>query len=200
MGNIQSVVNGFEAIGAKVIVIQNPGELSDVKGIVLPGVGAFGDGMENLNKFGFIESLQKQVFDKGKPLLGICLGLQLLANRSYEHGQHEGLGWIPGEVVKLQKSENRCIRVPHVGWNNVEVVNRSGLFRDIEESPTFYFVHSYALIPEDESMVSSYCHHGNKIVASVEYNNISATQFHPEKSQKDGLKILSNWCEMVKTC
>jgi len=200
MGNIQSVINGLEAVGAKVKVVRHPEDLSEVEAIVLPGVGAFGDGMSNLKSLGFIEALEQQVVKNGKHLLGICLGLQLLAERSFEYGEHKGLGWIPGEVIRLTTNEDRSIRIPHVGWNNIEVVNKTGLYKDIEEEPTLYFVHSYAIVPGNESMISGYCMHGEKFVASIEYNNISATQFHPEKSQKDGLKLLANWCKMVNAC
>jgi glutamine amidotransferase len=200
MGNIQSVINGFEAVKAELKVVCGPDELSDVDAVVLPGVGAFGDGIKNLRARGFDSALREHVLEDGKPLLGICLGLQLLASSSSEHGKHEGLGWIPGEVQRLTNSGDSSIRIPHIGWNDVEVINDQGLYEGMSRAPIFYFVHSYAFRPEDQSVVSGYCCHGDEFAASVEHKNIMATQYHPEKSQKDGLKVLSNWCRIIEKC
>ena len=200
MGNIQSVINGFNAVEAEVKMVSNPDLLTEVDAVVLPGVGAFGDAIKNLRKLGFDHALREHVLEGGKPLLGICLGLQLLANSSCEHGKHEGLGWIPGEVKRLTNGGDGSIRVPHIGWNDVEVTNDQGLYQGMSRTPVFYFVHSYAFRPDDQSVISGYCCHGDEFVASVEYKNIIATQYHPEKSQKDGLKVLSNWCRMIEKC
>ncbi len=200
MGNIQSVINGFKAVKAELEVVSSPADLSEVDAVVLPGVGAFGDGMKNLRKLGFDHALREHVLEGGKPMLGICLGMQLLASNSTEHGKHEGLGWIPGEVQRLKNPGDGSIRIPHIGWNDVEVKKDQGLYKGMPHTPTFYFVHSYVFKPEDQDVVSGYCCHGDEFVASVEYKNIMATQYHPEKSQKDGLKILTNWFRMIEKC
>jgi len=200
MGNIQSVINGFEAVNTILTVVGTPAELSDVDAVVLPGVGAFGDGIKNLRALGFDSALRERVLEDGKPLLGICLGLQLLATSSEEHGKHKGLDWIPGEVCRLPDSKDRSIRIPHIGWNDVDVQKEGGLYQGMSRNSTFYFVHSFSFKPEDRNVVSAYCDHGGDFVASIAYENITATQFHPEKSQKDGLQLISNWCQMVSEC
>ena len=192
MGNLRSVANAFESLGCRTTILSAPGELAAVDRIVLPGVGAFGDGMRNLRSGGWVAPLEEQVLQRGKPFLGLCLGMQLLASKGYEYGEWEGLGWIPGSVQRLTATDP-SIRIPHIGWNTVEVVKPSGLFREAKGEQSFYFVHSYALHPKDAAVVSGYCEHGERFVACIERANIFATQFHPEKSQRCGLALLRSF-------
>jgi|Deesub1362A_J573_1020465.scaffolds.fasta_scaffold00546_16 glutamine amidotransferase len=193
-GNVGSVVNAFRRFDVDVIVTKEPKDIKKATAIVLPGVGSFNDGMEKLKKRKLIDMLNKEIIEKEKPFLGICLGLQLLAEIGTEHGVHRGLGWINGKVVKLNPS-SPTYRIPHIGWNDVRLLKNSELFKDIERF-VFYFVHSYHFIPEDESVITSITWHGEKIVASIEKNNIYAVQFHPEKSQISGLRIIKNFIEI----
>ena len=200
MGNLRSVVNAFNAIGYVASIVQDPNALSKSSHIVLPGVGAFADGMKNLRSSGWLDSLETEIIEKRKPFLGICLGMQLLATMGTEHGLHEGLNWISGTVKKIESDEAQ-VRVPHVGWNDVVFLKKDGLYKDLGDSQAFYFVHSYVLDVKDKStVVSGLTGHGIEFVASIEKDNIYATQFHPEKSQKIGLKVLENFIEStVKT-
>lgn len=195
MGNLRSVANAFGALGQDARISDNPADLSQADRIVLPGVGAFGDAMQNLTTRGFLEPLEKEVIQKGKFFLGLCLGLQLLATTSSEHGLHQGLNWIPGKVEKI-KADQSSLRVPHIGWNDVQFKKKNGLFNNLGEKQAFYFVHSFALHPEDSSVVSGVCDYGTNLVASIEKGNILATQFHPEKSQKAGLTLLKNFINL----
>lgn len=188
-GNIRSVVNAFEAIGCKVTIAKKPSELAKAERIVLPGVGAFEAGIKNLTRLGFKEPLEKLVLNKKKPFLGICLGMQLLAKKSFELGEHEGLGWIKGSVEKLKP---RNLKVPHVGWNDVGITKKNILFKGIKE-PVFYFVHSYCLKCKNQRDVIATCDYGQKFTAAVQHENIFAVQFHPEKSQQNGLQLLKNF-------
>ncbi|MDH3236914.1 MAG: imidazole glycerol phosphate synthase subunit HisH [Deltaproteobacteria bacterium] len=192
MGNLKSVANAFAHIGADVRIIKDPEQLVDVEKIVLPGVGAFGDGIANLRALGFLPFMEREVFQRSKPFMGICLGLQLLAKTGWEHGRNKGLGWIPGVVRILAPSDER-LRVPHIGWN--EVVFRPGerLFEGLGDRKDFYFVHSYHFVPEDPSVVTGECNYGESIVASIRKDNIAAVQYHPEKSHKSGIKVLENF-------
>jgi len=199
MGNIQSIYNAFEVVGEKACIVNDPSELSDAKAIILPGVGAFSDGIKNLQKLGFIDPLEEEVLRKGKPYLGICLGMQFLARESHEHGLHKGFGWIPGAVKKIEPSDPG-FKVPHMGWNNVKVLKKDDvLFAGLGENPVFYFVHSYHLEPEEAfgGRVTSTSWHGTTITASVRKDNIFGVQFHPEKSQGAGLKLLENFVALV---
>lgn len=197
MGNIQSIKNALELLNAKVLVTQNPSDLEKANGIILPGVGAFGDGMKNLKSSSMVEALHQEVIVKGKPFLGICLGMQFIAKTSFEHGMHEGLGWIDAEV-KIIKPEELQFKVPHMGWSDVTLVQESPLFIGLGEKETFYFVHSYAVVPnEDENIVTASCWHGTKIAAGIQKDNIFAVQFHPEKSQGAGIKVLENFLKII---
>lgn len=195
MGNIASVVNAFNAIGERVKIIKTPQELDLVESIVLPGVGSFGDGIKNLRNNNMADHLYDHVLIKNKKFLGICLGMQLIAEKGYEYGEHIGLGWIQGEVKKIAVPEGQLLRIPHVGWNNVHIINGKGLYNGFPGEKDFYFVHSFAFVPKDLSLVSGTVTYGASIVASIEINNISATQFHPEKSHQSGLLVLRNWCK-----
>ncbi len=193
MGNLQSVKNAFLASGAEIRICKKPEELASARKIVLPGVGGFGDAMQNLHQLGWSEVLEKEVREKGKPFLGICVGLQLLSTTSMEYGSHSGLNWIPGIVDRIP-DKNSDLRIPHIGWNDVKFVYPGeGMSKSLEEIEIFYFVHSYILKPEDSSVIKGSCDYGIEFAACIEKDNIWATQFHPEKSHKAGLQILNNF-------
>lgn len=193
VGNLKSVFNAFAAVGYPAIICKDPSKLHKADRVVLPGVGAFGDGIRNINTVGWREVLEKEVIKKQKPFLGFCLGMQLLASWGFEHGKHEGLGWIKGSVQKLKIPKKSGLRIPHIGWNNVRYVKRDGLYKNMDKDLSFYFVHSYILIPDNKKIVSALCNYGSDFVASIEYNNISATQYHPEKSHSAGLSVIRNF-------
>lgn len=192
MGNLLSVYNALEMVGSEAKICQQPLELRDVERIVLPGVGAFRDCMLNLKEKGFIEILEEVVVDKGKPILGICLGMQAMARRSFEGGEHRGLGWFDADVVRL-RPEDPSLRVPQVGWNDVKYRHDSPLFSGLPSAPDFYFVHSYYMKSDRESDVDANCEYGGVVTVAVRKDNIFATQFHLEKSQNYGLKVLENF-------
>ena len=197
MGNLQSVANAFEAIGHEARIVRRPGGLDDAGGIVLPGVGAFGEGMKNLRQAGWDEGLTRAVREQGKPFLGLCLGMQLIATTGTEHGTHEGLNWISGVVVRIPPGDP-AIRVPHIGWNDVRVARDTGLYAGLEPARCcFYFVHAFVLRPERPDVVSGTCEYGIRFAASIEHENVWATQYHPEKSQKAGLTVLKNFVRQV---
>jgi imidazole glycerol-phosphate synthase subunit HisH len=199
MGNLRSVANAFRFVGAGVECVTDPAGLRHVDAIVLPGVGAFGDGIRNLHERGFVGPLAEEVLHKGKPFLGICLGMQLLATTGLEHGTFAGLGWIPGVVDRFPNATGEGpLRVPHIGWNDVRFVERGGLFDDLGESASFYFVHSYKVEPQDKGVVSGWCEYGVPFAASIRRGNIVATQFHPEKSHRAGLSLLRNFLRLGK--
>ena len=195
MGNLLSVQRAFEKCGSDAIIIDNPLKLRETEHIVLPGVGAFPDAMENLNKNGWIEELNHAVRKKEIPLLGICLGMQLLAEKGYEVRECNGLGYIEGEIVRFIPSEMKE-RIPHVGWNNIEKNLEIPLLDGIPDNTNFYFVHSYyfkALREENIAAVKPYCGEFPSIVVK---DNILGTQFYPEKSQKAGFKVIKNFLRM----
>lgn len=190
MGNLQSVANAFAFLGAKVQITDNPELVANADAIVLPGVGAFGKAMSNLHSSGLVEALNHAVIARKKPFLGICLGMQLIAEESDELGKNRGLGWVPGHVRLIKTSGN--LRVPHVGWNNVSVKIREPLFAEVPDDANFYFVHSLHFeCPAQYASLT--CDYGITIVAAIQKENIFATQFHPEKSQHHGLRILRNF-------
>lgn len=192
-GNIMSVCNALESLNADVRTVSNPKELKNYNKIILPGVGSFAKAMETLTNNGWIECLNIEVKQKGKLFLGICLGLQLLAETGTEHGLNNGLGWIEGKVEKI---ESNGLRLPHIGWNTVKILKSDGIYKGIGESADFYFVNSYALDVSNRSVLSGVVEYGNEFTASVQFENIFATQFHPEKSHKIGLKLLENFINM----
>lgn len=197
MGNLRSVANAFDALGCAARITRDPRDLRQAERIVLPGVGAFGDGMQNLRQAGWIEALETEVRERGKPFLGLCLGMQLLAGLGTEHGQHAGLGWVPGTVVRIGGGDS-ALRVPHIGWNDVRCRTKDGLYVGCGEAQSFYFVHSYVFQPDDPRSVSGFCHYGSEFAASIELDNIYATQYHPEKSQKHGLAVLQNFLNLPR--
>jgi len=200
MGNLRSVQKALEFVGAKVIVTHDPDLILSADSVVLPGVGAFKDCMANLNKLSLIEPIRKFI-DSEKPFLGICLGLQVLFEESEEYGPVPGLGILPGKVVKFidGSSDTRKgpqIKIPHMGWNQIKVKKNAPLFAGVGDSPYFYFVHSYYVVPEDPEMVATVTHYGIEFVSGIQHKNIYAFQFHPEKSQTLGLSILERFSNL----
>ncbi len=191
MGNIGSIKNALEFLGADVLVSDKYRDISNASHIILPGVGSFGDGMANLRGRGLIEILEKEVIEKGKPFLGICLGMQLLAEEGEEGGLNKGLGWVQGRVRKI----NTNLRLPHIGWNDVVLEKEHTLFNDIS-SRVFYFVHSYSFGFKNSEDVIASCQYGEIFPVVLAKDNIMGVQFHPEKSQKSGLKLLKNFLDI----
>lgn len=192
MGNLRSVQKAFERVGHEAIITDKPSELEQASGVVLPGVGAFRDAIAQIRQRDLVSPI-KDTIDSGKPFLGICLGLQLLFDVSYEDGTYEGMGIIPGEVVKFSLPPE--YKVPHMGWNEVAFPNRPSIFAGIEEGAHFYFVHSYYVVPKDPSVVAIESTYHEPFCAGIWKDNLTATQFHPEKSQSDGLDVLKNFAE-----
>jgi imidazole glycerol-phosphate synthase subunit HisH len=201
MGNIRSVEKGFLKIGADVKITSDPKVIADASGVVLPGVGAFRDCMANLDKLKLIDVIKKEI-DKGKPFLGICLGLQLLFSESEEFGICKGLDIFPGRVARfnfdaLPASPSGKLKIPHMGWNTAKIVRRPPIFDEIPDESYFYFVHSFYVIPEDMGITATTTDYGINFVSMIWKDNVFATQFHPEKSQKMGLKILRGFNSFV---
>jgi imidazole glycerol-phosphate synthase subunit HisH len=196
MGNLGSVRRALEELRAQVVIADHPVALYDANRIVLPGVGAFGEAMTRLHAGGWVEALQRQVQEAGKPLLGICLGMQLLAASSEENGFSEGLGFLPGRVRRLD-SMGCTLRIPHVGWNEVRFRDGAALFRRIPQATDLYFVHSYAFESNHADDVCATTTYGPELAAAVQRGHIFGTQFHPEKSSKAGRQILKNFLEYV---
>lgn len=195
MGNLRSVANAIEAVGGLPMIVDRPADVASAEAVILPGVGAFGEAMNRLASQGWPEALQQHAHEAKRPFLGICLGMQLLATRGTEFGEHTGLGWLPGTVTRLDRAEG--IRVPHIGWNEVVVKRSDGLLAPLKSLATCYFVHSFSFEPTDESLVSGVTEYGGThFVSAVERDNVFGVQFHPEKSQKHGLAILKRFLEM----
>jgi glutamine amidotransferase len=193
MGNVRSVSKAFERVGSEAVVTRDPKSIADASHIVLPGVGAFKDCMRNLEEYGLISPIIKGI-ESGKPFLGICLGLQLLFEESDEFGVHKGLGVIKGRVERFKDSPG--LKVPHMGWNEVKKEKDSALLEGIKEGEFFYFVHSYYAVPSDRSVDLTTTSYGVDFTSSVETGNVMACQFHPEKSQKAGLRVLKNFSSL----
>lgn len=187
MGNLKSVSKALEAVGAKVIVTRDPKVIKKADRLVLPGVGAFADCMANLKKQNLIGPI-KEFIQTGRPFLGICLGLQLLFDEGEEFGRHKGLGILPGRVVRFHLSKK--FKIPHIGWNQILKKNENRLFQKIDDGSSFYFVHSYIVVPKEKKIVATTTDYGREFVSAIAKENIFACQFHPEKSQKNGLKLL----------
>ena len=194
MGNLRNVQKGFERVGFAAKVTRNKSEIKKASAIVLPGVGAFKDCMGNLDRFGLIDLLLASI-EKGKPFLGICLGLQILFSESEEFGSCKGLGVIKGKVVKFNPDPEH--KVPHMGWNTVEKAREVPALQDIKTGDFFYFVHSYYVMPEENQWIATYTPYGIPFASSIWKENVFATQFHPEKSQEKGLLILKRFAESI---
>ena len=192
MCNLDSVSRGIEACGGVPLVTDRPAEIVAADRIVLPGVGAFTDAMTNLRRRSLDDALSEAVIEQGVPCLGICLGMQLMASRGLEGGEMEGLGWIEGEIRRFE-SEDRTIRVPHVGWNAVDVETDGPLFRDIPSGTDFYFVHSFHFVCADRADVVGMTTYCGRFVSAVSRGHIHGVQFHAEKSQRWGLQVLRNF-------
>ena len=199
MGNLRSVEKAFESLGFEVRVSADPSSIKSADKVVLPGVGAFRDCIDNLRNGGFVEPLLEHI-EAGKPMLGICVGMQMLFDVSEEFGRHQGLGLIPGKVVRFPAGmvENgERLKVPHMGWNNISIKQQSPLFTGIEDGSFVYFVHSYYCAAENAADIAATCRYGDvELCASIWRDNIMATQFHPEKSQTVGLNIFRNFGEL----
>lgn len=194
MGNLRSVQKGFERVGCHAEVTRDVEKIASAEGVVLPGVGAFSACMENLNRFGLVEPIRAAVRDK-TPFLGICLGFQLLFSESEEFGLQKGLDLFPGKVVGFQPENG--LKIPHMGWNSVERKKESPFLDGISDGDYVYFVHSYYVVPQDESLIATTTAYGTSFASSIATDHLFACQFHPEKSQELGLRILANFAKFV---
>ncbi|HEX9455872.1 MAG TPA: imidazole glycerol phosphate synthase subunit HisH [Candidatus Binatia bacterium] len=195
MGNLRSVQKGLERVGFEAIVTREVGQIHSARGIVLPGVGAFSACMENLQKLGLIEPI-REILREGKPFLGICLGFQLLFSESEEFGRQKGLDIFPGKVVGFHAGEN--LKVPHMGWNRIDMRQKSPFLDGITSGDYVYFVHSFYVVPEQSSLIATTTDYGQSFVSSIATDRLFACQFHPEKSQELGLRILANFGRFVE--
>lgn len=193
MGNLRSVEKGFFKVGVDARVVRDAKAVDNAEAIVLPGVGAFKDCMKNLEETSLTDVIIKSI-RKGKPYLGLCLGLQVLFSESQEFGVYRGLNVLNGKVVRFQPG----LKVPHMGWNNVKIVRRPPIFKGIDDESYFYFVHSYYVVPDNTDIAAGTTEYGIPFTSMVWKDNIFATQFHPEKSQENGLKILKNFGDYVR--
>ena len=198
-GNISSVINSFQEVARDKVNIKVTSDLNKIKTsdkVVLPGQGSFKSCVEALNNInGLVDTLNEFVIDHKKPLLGICVGLQMFADIGYEEIETRGLGWIPGKVSKID-NQNGKYKLPHIGWNQIDILKKSKIFKNIENNSHMYFVHSYEFIPEDKSVILATTNYSSKIVCAVEKENIIGTQFHPEKSDKLGLQIIKSFINL----
>ncbi|MBD1135522.1 imidazole glycerol phosphate synthase subunit HisH [Pelagibacterales bacterium SAG-MED47] len=198
-GNISSVINSFNEVVKDKVNIEVTSDLKKIKSsdkIVLPGQGSFKSCVEALNNIdGLSDALNEFTMTNKKPLLGICVGLQMFADIGYEETETKGLGWISGKVSKIDNQDGKY-KLPHIGWNQITVIKDSKIFKDIENNSHMYFVHSYEFVPKDKSVISATTDYSSNIVCSVEKENIFGTQFHPEKSDKLGLKIIDNFINL----
>ena len=198
-GNISSVINSFKEVAQNKATIEVTSDLNKIKSsdkIVLPGQGSFKSCVDALNKIsGLNDTLNEFVIVNKKPLLGICVGLQMFADVGYEETETKGLGWISGKVSKID-NQNGKYKLPHIGWNQINILKDSKIFKEVENNSHMYFVHSYEFIPNDNKVISATTDYSTKVVCSVEKENIFGTQFHPEKSDKTGLKIINNFINL----
>jgi len=198
-GNISSVINSFKEVAKEKIKIEVSSDLDEIKSsdkIVLPGQGSFKSCVDALNSIdGLFDTLNEFTIINKKPLLGICVGFQMFADVGYEETETKGLGWISGTVSKID-NQNGKFKLPHIGWNELNIVKDSKIFKDIKNKSHMYFVHSYEFIPKDKNVISATTDYSSSIVCSVEKENIFGTQFHPEKSDKEGLKIIDNFLNL----
>ena len=193
VGNLFSLQSSFAAVGEKAEVVSDPASLSAAEKLILPGVGAFGDAMEKLSSSGMAEALLEEA-KKGKPVLGICLGMQLLFEKSLEFGEHPGLGLLKGEVRPIREVIDPALKIPHIGWNGLHFVKNDPLFRDVREGDAVYFVHSFHAVGCEDSLLAT-TEYSAPLTAAAAKDNIYGCQFHPEKSGRIGLSILKRFCE-----
>jgi glutamine amidotransferase len=195
-GNISSVINSFKEVAKDKVNIEVTSDLKKIKSsdkIVLPGQGSFKSCVDSLNSIdGLVDTLNEITIINKKPLMGICVGLQMFADVGYEEIETKGLGWISGKVSKID-NQNGKFKLPHIGWNELNIVKDSKIFKNIKNKSHMYFVHSYEFVPKDKNVISATTDYSSSIVCSVEKENIFGTQFHPEKSDKEGLKIIDNF-------
>ena len=189
-GNVKSVSNLFSALARETIVSNDPDDVAAASHIVLPGVGAFAAAMRRIHERLPMAAVKQAVFTHKKPFLGICVGMQVLATRGLEFGEHQGLGWIPGQVRKIEAG---VLPVPHIGWNNINPCQSSPLLAGLEKDPDFYFVHSYIFEPEDDAVRLTTTDYGEKFCSAIKQDNIYGVQFHPEKSQRAGMRLVKNF-------
>ena len=198
-GNISSVINSFKEVAQNKVNIEVTSDLNKIKSadkIILPGQGSFKSCVDALNNIdGLVDSLNDFAINNKKPLFGICVGLQMFADIGYEETETKGLGWISGKVSKID-NQDRKYKLPHIGWNQINIIKESKIFKDIKNSSHMYFVHSYEFIPNDKNVISATTDYSTKIVCSVEKENLFGTQFHPEKSDKIGLQIIQNFINL----
>ena len=198
-GNISSVINSFKEVAKDKVNIEVTSDLNKIKSsdkVVLPGQGSFKSCVDALNNInGLVDTLNNFAISNKKPLLGICVGLQMFADIGFEETETKGLGWISGKVSKID-NKNGKFKLPHIGWNQISIVRDSKIFKDIENNSHMYFVHSFEFLPEDKNVISATTDYSSKIVCAVEKENIFGTQFHPEKSDKIGLKIIDNFINL----
>ena len=198
-GNISSVINSFKEVAKDKVNIKVTSDLNEIKSsdkVVLPGQGSFKSCVDALNNIvGLVDILNEFAINNKKPLLGICVGLQMFADVGFEETETIGLGWISGKVSKID-NQNKKYKLPHIGWNQIKIIKDSKIFKDIENNSHMYFVHSYEFIPENKDVISATTDYSSNIVCSVEKENIFGTQFHPEKSDKFGLKIIDNFISL----
>lgn len=198
-GNLLSVTNALAMVGAESRLCSTPEQLLSAERIVLPGVGAFKNCIDNLRGGGFDRVLDELVIRQRRPILGICVGMQLMARKSWEGGEHAGLGWFDAEIVRMAPQPAQ-LRVPQIGWNDIEYRENCPLFAGLPQKADVYFVHSYSMRCRNEADISAWCDYGGHITAAVWRDNIVATQFHPEKSQDFGLRILENFLRWTPIC
>ena len=198
-GNISSVINSFKEVAKNKVNIEVTSDLNKIKSsdkVVLPGQGSFKSCIDALNTInGLVETLNNFAIKDKKPLLGICVGLQMFADVGYEEIETKGLGWIPGKVTKID-NQNGKYKLPHIGWNEINILKDSRIFKDIKDKSHMYFVHSYEFVPSDKNTVSATTNYSSNHVCALEKDNIFGTQFHPEKSDKIGLKIIDNFIDL----
>ncbi len=195
MANLRSVQKALAEIGKPADIISTPAQIAQADKIVLPGVGAFQDAIATLREKKLADPIIAHI-RAGKPFLGICLGLQMLFDVGYEDGEHRGLGVLPGKCIRFDVDEKFGLKVPHMGWNQLTARTKTPLLQDVADGAGVYFVHSYHVVPDDESIIATTTDYGRPFVSSIWRDNLLATQFHPEKSQKAGLQILANFAAM----
>jgi len=203
IANLRSVQKGLEHVGADAKIVEDPRTIRDASGIVLPGVGAFRDGITKLRDGGFVEPLLRAI-GEGKPVLGICLGLHFLFSESEEFGHHKGLNVIKGRVVRFPDASSRSgdgtqarLKIPHMGWNRIRIERQAPIFKGIPDGGFFYFVHSYYVVPDDEGIIAATTEYGRRFTSILWRDNLFACQFHPEKSQTLGLQLLKNFASLA---